>query len=103
VLPFLLLLSSRRSGWRLAGFLAAFVFIACRLKLVLAGQPPLEMPALVSAFQNDRLLFAYQATAMELRVALLLVALGAAIYVVGGWINLTITALLKAKAQKGGN
>jgi molybdopterin-containing oxidoreductase family membrane subunit len=103
VLPFLLLSSSRRSGWRLAGFLVAFVFIAGRLKLVLAGQPPLDMPALVSAFQSDRLVFAYQATAMELRVALLLVALGVAIYVVGGWINLTITTLLKAKTQIGGN
>lgn len=87
VLPLLLLLFSWRTGWRLAALLVAVAFVSGRLNLLLPGEPPAELPALVSAFQHERLVFAYHPTPMEVQVGLLLVALGMAIYFIGGKIN----------------
>ena len=99
MIPLLLLFSPFRQGWRLAGLLVVLTFFWPRLQLVLSGQSPREIPALTEAFQHERLIIAYNITGMEIRVAILLVALGAAIYMIGDRINLLITDYLIRKKQ----
>lgn len=87
MLPFVLLLIPWRTGWRIAALLVVTTFVTGRMNLILPGEPPAEMPGLVEAFHHERLSFAYHPTTMEIQVGLFLVALGMAIYFIGGRIN----------------
>lgn len=102
ILPILLFSTSSRFCWRLAGLLVFVFLFESRISLVLAGQPPLEMPELVDAFHHNRLLFFYVPTLMEIQVSFLLLAISMAIYAVGTVINLIAADYLPPLMEKFG-
>jgi protein NrfD len=79
----LLLRSRRRDLWFAGAALIAVAFVSTRLNVLIPGQAVGEIEHLQDAFFHERLQYVYDATAMEYLVALFLVALGMAVFVVG--------------------
>lgn len=87
IIPYIMLLSSKKELYPWAALFVAISFISTRLNILLPGQAVGELKGLQQAFSHPRLSYIYHPTLMEYSVGAFLVFMAIAIFYLGIQVN----------------